>query len=56
MTVLNGTSKPATFSAKRYSELYSCSASATDVTSGKTYKLADDFTMAPREALILEIK
>ena len=56
MTVLNGTTKPATFSAKRYSELYSCCATATDVTSGKSYNLAEDFTMAPREALILEIK
>lgn len=56
MTVLNGTTKPAKFSVKRYKELYGCCAKAVDVTSGKTYSLAEDFEMTPRQSLILELQ
>lgn len=54
MTVLNGTSKPATLSVKRYAEVIEDATTARDVPTGKTVDLTRDYDLAPREALILE--
>ena len=62
LTVLNGTSHPAQFCTKRYEELLSpdeegkTSLMATDIPTGRTFDLSKDFELAPREALVLEIK
>ena len=54
MTILNGTSKPATFSAKRYAEIIGSHTEARDVTTGRTVTLKGDFSLQPRQTLILE--
>ena len=54
MTILNGTSKPATFSAKRYAEIIGSHAEGRDVITGRTVTLKGDFQLQPRQTLILE--
>ena len=54
MTVLNGTSKTAEFSAARYKELYSGKTSAKDITTGRIINLSENFNMSPRQTMILE--
>ena len=54
MTVLNGTSKAATMSVKRYAEIIGNATQARDVPTGRTIDLTKDYEMAPRETLILE--
>ena len=54
MTILNGTSKPATMEVKRYEELIGSTKTAADVITGRTIDLSSDVILTPRETLILE--
>ena len=57
VTILNGTSAPATFEAARFAELLDEDQSQfVDVPTGRTFDLTKDFELAPREALVLEWK
>ena len=54
MTILNGTTKPATMEVKRYAEVIGSQASATDVPTGRTVDLSHDLQLSPRETLVLD--
>ncbi|MCF0201940.1 MAG: cyclomaltodextrinase C-terminal domain-containing protein, partial [Bacteroidaceae bacterium] len=54
LVVLNGTKANATFHAKRYAEVVPEGTVAKDVTTGRKYNIASDFTLTPRQSLILE--
>ena len=55
MTILNGTSQPATLEVSRYEELFGNGQSreATDVITGQKYDLTKDLPLTPRQTLIL---
>ena len=54
LTVLNGTSKPATMQVKRYEEVIGNAKRARDVLTGRYYDLSNDLEMKPRQSLVLE--
>lgn len=58
LLILNGTTKPATFNAERYKELWPAGQQGTitarEVTSGRKYDITKDFTLSPRQTLLLE--
>jgi glycosidase len=54
LTILNGTSKPATFCASRYAEVIESTPSFHDVITGKPLDLSKDFTLSPRQSLVVE--
>ncbi len=54
MTILNGTSKPASMDVKRYAEIIGSHTSATDVITGQKVNLTSDIALSPRQALIIE--
>jgi len=54
LTVLNGTSKPATMQVKRYQEVIGSATRAKDVPTGRYYDLSHDLTLKPRQSLVLE--
>ncbi|MBR0275908.1 MAG: glycoside hydrolase family 13 protein [Prevotella sp.] len=53
MTILNGTTKPATMEVKRYSEIIGQAARVKDVPTGRFYDLSKDLELKPRQALVL---
>ena len=57
LTILNGTSQTATFEAAHFAELLQDGKHQfTDIHTGQTYDLSHDFSLAPRAALVLELK
>ena len=54
LTVLNGTSKPATMSVERYAEVIGSATRARDVLTGRYYDLTQDVQLKPRQSLVLE--
>jgi len=54
MTILNGTSKPATLDVERYAEVIGKATSAKDVPTNCTYDLSRDVELKPRQSLVLE--
>ena len=54
MTVLNGTGHALPFPVERYAEIIGNRATATDVLTGRRVDLTKDFTLTPRQTLILE--
>ena len=54
MTILNGTSKPASMDVKRYAEIIGSHTSATDVITGQKVNLTSNIALSPRQALIIE--
>jgi glycosidase len=54
VTILNGTSKPATMEIARYAELIENQTEAVDITTGKTVSLTKDIKLRPRQTMILE--
>ena len=57
ITILNGTSHEATFHANRYTELLEPDQKVfIDIPTGRTYNITQDLQLAPREALVLEVK
>ena len=53
LTVLNGTSKPATMQVKRYAEVIGDATRVRDVLTGRYYDLSADFELRPRQSLVL---
>ncbi|MBQ8466699.1 MAG: glycoside hydrolase family 13 protein [Prevotella sp.] len=53
MTILNGTTKPATLEVKRYSEIIGKARRAKDVPTGRFYDLTRNLELKPRQALVL---
>ena len=54
LTILNGTSKPATMEVKRYAEVIGNTGRVQDVLTGRYYDLSKDLQLKPRQSLILE--
>ena len=54
LTILNGTSKPATMEVKRYAEVIGNAGRVKDVLTGRYYDLSKDLELKPRQSLILE--
>ena len=54
LTVLNGTSAPATMDVSRYAEVISGNVRARDVLTGRYYDLSRNIEMKPRQSLVLE--
>ena len=54
LTILNGTSKPATLGVARYAEVIGSTTRAKDVLTGRYYNLSKDFELKGRQSLILE--
>ena len=54
LTILNGTTKPATMSVQRYAEVIGTTARAKDILTGRYYDLSKDLELKPRQSLILE--
>ena len=55
LTILNGTSKPATMEVERYAEVIGNTAKAKDILTGRFYDLSKDLELKPRQSLILEM-
>ena len=53
MTILNGTSKPATMEVKRYAEVIGSTPRAKDVPTGRYYNLSENLQLKPRQTLVL---
>ena len=53
MTILNGTTKPATFEVARYQEVIGNARRAKDVPTGRFYDLSKDHKLKPRQTLVL---
>ena len=54
LTILNGTSKPATLDVERYAEVIKGAAKVKDILTGRYYDLSKDFDLKARQSLILE--
>jgi hypothetical protein len=54
LTVLNGTSKPATMDVARYAEVIGSTQRAKDVLTGRYYQLGENLQLKPRQSLVLE--
>ena len=55
LTIMNGTSKPATMPVARYAEVIGDAHEARDVLTGRTINLQNDIKLAPRATLVLEL-
>ena len=54
LTILNGTSKPATLDVTRYAEVIGSAAKVKDILTNRYFDLLKDFELKPRQSLILE--
>ncbi len=54
LTVLNGTSSPATMAIDRYAEVIGSQVAAKDILTGRSYDLTKDIALTPRQVIILE--
>ena len=54
LTILNGTSKPATLGVARYAEVIGSTTRAKDILTGRYFNLSKDFELKGRQSLILE--
>lgn len=54
LTILNGTTRNAVFEAKRYAEVIGAARKAVDVITGREVDLGADFSLSPRQTLIVE--
>lgn len=54
LTILNGTSKPATMEVARYAEVIGNITNAKDILTGRYYNLSKDVQLKPRQSLVLE--
>jgi glycosidase len=53
LTIINGTTKPATMEVKRYKEVIGSAARVKDVPTGRYYDLSQDLQLKPRQTLVL---
>ena len=54
LTIINGTSQPASLEVARYAEIIGQTTRATDVITGRTVRLDHDVSLRPRQTLIIE--
>jgi hypothetical protein len=54
LTILNGTSKPATMDVTRYAEVIGNTSKAKDILTNRYYDLSKNLELKPRQSLILE--
>jgi glycosidase len=54
LTILNGTTRPATMELKRYAEVIGAATRVKDILTGRYYDLSTDLQLRPRQSLILE--
>ena len=54
LTIMNGTSKPATMPVARYAEVIGDADEVQDVLTGRTFSLQEDVKLNPRETLVLQ--
>ena len=54
LTILNGTSKPATMDVSRYQEVIGSTTKAKDILTNRYYNLSKNLELKPRQSLILE--
>ena len=54
LTILNGTSEPATFDVSRYAEIIGNATKAKDILTDNNYDLSENQELKPRQSLILE--
>ena len=54
LTILNGTSKPATMEVERYAEVIGNTAKAKDILTGRFHDLSKNLELKPRQSLVLE--
>ena len=54
LTILNGTTKPATFEVKRYAEVIGNAARVKDIPTGRYYDISSNLQLKPRQTLVLE--
>ena len=54
LTVLNGTTQPATMDVQRYREVVGTAAKAKDILTGRYYDLSGKVALRPRQSLVLE--
>ena len=54
MTIINGTSAPATMKVSRYAEVIGKTTRVQDIPTGRYYDLSKDLELKPRQALVLE--
>ncbi len=54
LTILNGTTKPATMQVARYAEVIGSATRVKDVLTGRYYDLSHDLQLKPRQSLVLE--
>ena len=54
LTILNGTTRPATMEVKRYAEVIGKVTRVKDILTGRYYDLSTDLQLRPRQSLILE--
>ena len=54
LTIVNGTTKPATFEVARYAEVIGKTARVKDIPTGRYYDLSKNIEMKPRQTLVLE--
>jgi glycosidase len=54
LTILNGTTRPATMEVKRYAEVIGKATRVKDILTGRYYDLSTDLQLRPRQSLILE--
>ena len=54
LTILNGTTRPATMQVARYAEVIGAATRVKDILTGRYYDLSTDLQLRPRQSLILE--
>ena len=54
LTIINGTTKPATMEVKRFAEVIGNTSRAKDVPTGRYYDLSKDLPLKPRQTLVLD--
>ena len=54
LTILNGTTKPATLEVARYAEVIGSAARVKDILTNRYYDLSKDLELKPRQSLILD--
>jgi hypothetical protein len=54
LTILNGTSKPATMEVERYQEVIGSTTKAKDILTGRYFDLSKNLELKPRQSLVLD--
>ena len=55
MTIINGTTAPASVEVKRYAEVIGNAERGTDITTGRTVRLDKDISLRPRQTMVVEL-